>query len=67
MGVYTFGYCTSHIARELVDDAIASLGDPGVVADVHRLRAYTNQLEHVKKQRLFFGALPSSISFHDDL
>jgi hypothetical protein len=41
----------SHTALERIDDAIVALGDPGVVADVHRYRAYVNQLEGFKRRR----------------
>ncbi len=40
--------CTS---RVIVDDALEHLQDPGVVADVYRLRAHVNLLERAKRQR----------------
>jgi hypothetical protein len=41
----------SHTALERVDDAVVDLGDPGVIADVHRYRSYVNQLEGFKRRR----------------
>ena len=42
----------SHTARLLIDNAVVSLKDPGVVADVSRLRSYTNLLDGYKRQRI---------------
>ena len=42
----------SSTSRLVVDDALYHLGDPGVIADVHMLRAQCNKLENIKRQRL---------------
>ena len=42
----------AHTSRLLVDTALVALRDPGVLADVHRFRAYHNTLTSVKRQRL---------------
>ena len=42
----------THISCLLVDTALVNLKDPGVLADVHRLRAYHNSLTCVKRQCL---------------
>jgi len=42
----------SSTSRLIVDDALYHLGDPGVVADVHTLRAQYNKLEGIKHQRI---------------
>ena len=42
----------AHTSHLLVDTALVNLRDPGVLADVHRLRAYHNTLTSVKRQRL---------------
>ena len=42
----------THTSRLLVDTALVNLRDPGVLADVHRFRAYHNTLTSVKRQRL---------------
>ena len=36
----------------VIDDALYHLGDPGVIADVHMLRAQYNKLESIKRQHL---------------
>jgi len=38
---------TSHL---VIDNTLYHLGDPGVVADVHMLRAQYNKLEEIKQQ-----------------
>ena len=38
----------SSTSRLVVDDALYHLGDPGVIADVHMLRAQYNKLENIK-------------------
>ena len=40
----------AHISHLLIDTALVNLKDPGVLADVHRLRAYHNSLTRVKRQ-----------------
>ena len=42
----------THTSHLLVDTALVALRDPGVLADVHRFRAYHNTLTSVKRQRL---------------
>jgi len=42
----------AHISCLLINTALVNLKDPGVLADVHRLRAYHNSLTHVKCQYL---------------
>ena len=42
----------AHTSRLLVDTALISLRDPGVLADVYRFRAYHNTLTSIKRQRL---------------
>ena len=42
----------AHLSRLMVDTALVSLKDPGVLADVHRFRAYHNILSCVKRQQL---------------
>ena len=42
----------AHTSRLLVDTALVALRDPGVLADIHRFRAYHNTLTSVKRQRL---------------
>ena len=42
----------AHTSRLLVDTALVALKDPGVLADIHRFRAYHNTLTNVKRQRL---------------
>ena len=42
----------AHISHLLVDMALVNLKDPGVLADVHRLRTYHNSLTCVKRQCL---------------
>ena len=42
----------AHTSRLLVDTALVALRDPGVLADVHRFRAYHNTLTSIKRQRL---------------
>jgi len=36
----------------MVDTALVNLKDPGVLADVHRLRGYHNIISRTKRQRL---------------
>ena len=42
----------AHISHLLIDTTLVNLKDPGVLADVHRLRAYHNSLTCVKHQHL---------------
>ena len=42
----------AHTSRLLVDTALIALRDPGVLADIHRFRAYHNTLTSVKRQHL---------------
>ena len=42
----------THTSHLLVDTALVALRDPGVLADIHRLRAYHNTLTSVKRQCL---------------
>ena len=42
----------AHTSRFLVNAALVNLKDPGVLADIHRFRAYYNTLTSVKRQRL---------------
>ena len=42
----------SSSSRIIVDDALYHLGDPGVIADVHTLRAQHDELMRIKRQRL---------------
>ena len=39
-------------SRLLVDNALIDLKDPGVIADVHRYRAYQNELANVKRRKV---------------
>jgi len=36
----------------MVDTALVNLKDPGILADVHRLRGYHNIISRAKRQRL---------------
>jgi len=36
----------------MVDTALVNLKDPGILADVHRLRGYHNIISCIKRQRL---------------
>jgi len=40
----------AHLSRLMVDMALVNLKDPGVLADVHRLRGYHNIISRVKRQ-----------------
>jgi len=42
----------SSTSQLLIDNAIIDLKDPGIVADIYRYRAYQNELEVVKCQRV---------------
>ena len=42
----------THTSRLLVDTTLVALRDPGVLADIHRFRAYHNTLTSVKRQCL---------------
>jgi len=42
----------THLLRLMVDTALVGLKDPGVLADMHRLRAYHNIISRVKRQWL---------------
>ena len=42
----------AHTSCLLVDTALVALRDPGVLANIHRFRAYHNTLTSVKRQRL---------------
>ena len=45
----------THTSHLLVDTALVALRDPGVLADIHRFRAYHNTLTSVKRQCLEFN------------
>ena len=42
----------AHTSHLLVDTTLVALRDPGVLANIHRFRAYHNTLTNVKRQRL---------------
>ena len=42
----------AHLSRLMVDTVLVNLKDPGVLADVHRLRGYHNIISSAKRQRL---------------
>jgi len=42
----------AHLSRLMVDTALVNLKDPGVLADVHRLRGLHNIISSAKRQRL---------------
>ena len=42
----------THLSCLIVDTALVNLKDPGVLADVHRLRGYHNIISSAKRQRL---------------
>ena len=42
----------AHTSCLLIDTALVALRDPGVLANIHRFRAYHNTLTSVKRQRL---------------
>ena len=42
----------THLSHLMVDTALVSLRDPGILADVHRFRGLHNILSNAKRQRL---------------
>ena len=42
----------AHLSRLMVDTALVNLKDPGILADVHRLRGLHNIVSSAKRQRL---------------
>ena len=42
----------AHLSHLMVDMALVNLKDPGVLADVHRLRGYHNVISRAKRQCL---------------